>query len=112
MEFNSKEYTFCNLEVIAFGRPIITLQGLEYKSKKEKKVLKAAGGRNKAIQHGTRDYEGTLTILQSDMIALDREAKSKGYKDILDVDFDIVVSYIPDNSPALSVDKVIAASIS
>jgi len=93
-----------------FGRPLLTLQGLEYKSKKEKKVLKGSGGRNRAIQHGTRDYEGTLTILQSDLIALDREAQIKGYKDCLDIDFDIIVSYTSD-SGILSVDKCVTASI-
>ncbi len=109
-EFNSKEYTFCDLEAIVFGRPLLTLQGLEYKSKKEKKVLKGAGGRNRGIQHGSRDYEGTLTVLQSDLIALNREAKNKGYKDALDLDFDVIANYASDNG-VLSIDRLVTISI-
>lgn len=108
--FNSKEYTFCDLEVVAFGRPFLTLQGMEYKSKKSKEVLKGAGGCNRSVQHGSRDYEGALTVLQSDLIALDREAKAKGYKDILDLDFDIIVSYASDDG-IITIDKVVGASI-
>ncbi len=109
-EFNSKEYTFCDMEAIVFGRPLLTLQGLEYKSKKEKKVLKGSGGRNRGIQHGGRDYEGTLTVLQSDLIALNREAKNKGYKDALDLDFDVIVNYASDNG-ILSIDRLVTISI-
>lgn len=108
--FNSKEYTYCDLEVVAFGRSFFTLQGMEYKSKKNKEVLKGSGGRNRSVQHGSRDYEGTLTILQSDLIALDREAKNRGYKDILDLDFDVIVSYASDNG-IITVDKIVNASI-
>ncbi len=109
-DFNSKEYTFCDMEVVAFGRPLGTLQGMEYKSKKNKEVLKGAGGRNRSVQHGSRDYEGTLTILQSDLIALEREAKGKGHRDILDLDFDVIISYASDNG-IVSVDKCVHISI-
>ncbi|MFV0289663.1 MAG: hypothetical protein ACK5IJ_02015 [Mangrovibacterium sp.] len=110
MTFNNREYTFCDMEVVAFGRPFGTLQGMEYKSKKNKEILKGAGGRNRSVQHGSKEYEGTLTILQSDLIALNREAKSKGYGDILDIDFDVVVSYASEEG-IISVDKCVGVSI-
>jgi len=109
-EFNSKEYTFCDMEVIVFGRPLFTLRGVEYKAKKAKEVLFAAGRKGRGIQHGKREYDGTLTILQSGIIALDRAAQKKGYDDCLDLDFDIVVSYAGDNG-IVSVDRIVGASI-
>ncbi|MEG1763347.1 MAG: hypothetical protein RR256_07050, partial [Bacteroidales bacterium] len=72
MSFNSKEYTFCDMQVVLFGKPIWSLRGIEYTSKKSKEILYGAGRNPHSVQHGKREYEGTLTLLQSDLIALDR----------------------------------------
>ena len=41
-----------------------------------------------------KEYEGTITLLQSEIIALDRAAQGKsGYEDITDIDFDVIVVY-------------------
>ena len=66
----------------------------------------------KGIQHGQRAATGTLTLLQSEIIAMNRAAREKGYKDILDVDVDILISYIPEDSTAITVDQIICASFS
>lgn len=110
MEFNSKEYTFCDIVVIVLGRPVGTLRGIEYKVKKNKEALYAAGNKARSIQHGKREIEGTLTILQSDLIALDRAAQESGKKDCLDLDFDIVVSYVGENL-VVTTDRIVTASL-
>lgn len=108
--FNSKEYTFCDIVVFALGRPIGTLRGIEYKMKKNKEALYASGTTARSIQHGKREIEGTLTILQSDLIALDRAAQEAGKKDCLDLDFDIIVSYAGE-SGIVTTDRIVTASL-
>ena len=108
--FNSKEYAWVDLQVFLLGRLIGGIRGVEYKKKKAKELLHAAGKRARGIQHGKREVEGTITLLQSESIALDNSAKAAGYDDIMDVEFDIVVSYL---SPAgvVTTDRIVQASI-
>lgn len=109
--YNSKEYTYCDITVFLLGRPVGGLRGIEYKSKKNKEAIFGAGRKARSIQHGKREYEGTLTILQSELTALDRAAVEAGYEDCLDLDFDIVVTYLSPNG-IVSTDRIIQASVS
>ncbi|MFQ3578530.1 MAG: hypothetical protein SNJ71_00135 [Bacteroidales bacterium] len=93
IHFNSKEYSWANVSVVLFGRPVTGVRGIQYKSNKEKELLYAAGEDPHAVQHGNRNYTGTLMLLQSELDALNASAQKAGYQDILDLDFDIVVSY-------------------
>lgn len=108
--FNSKDYNYCDLQVFLLGRNIIGLRGIEYDSKKAKEALYGAGREPMAIQHGKREYEGTVTVLMSELTALDRAAQEAGYDDCLDLDFDIIVTYL---SPTgiVKTDKILQASI-
>ena len=109
MVFNSKEYSFCDVSVYALGRPIVTLRGIEYKTKKNKEVLYAAGETPRSIQHGKREVEGTVTILQSDLIALNRAAQEARKTDCLDLDVDLVITYASEDG-IVTTDKIIQAS--
>lgn len=108
--FNSEEYAWVDIKVMLLGREVTGLRGMEYKVKRQKEALYATGKKARGIQRGKKEYEGTITILQSELIALDRAAQEKGYEDITDIDFDIIVSYLPDNS-VITTDKVVNASI-
>lgn len=108
---NNREYAWGDITVTLFGQPVAGLRGISYKTSKEKSELYAAGRNPRAIQHGKRKYDGTITITQSELQALNRSAKAKGYADILDVDFDIVICYIADNA-IVSTDIVKLASLS
>lgn len=107
--FNSKEYSYCDMSVTVLGRPITGLHGMEYTSKKAKEALYGAGVNPKSIQHGRREYEGTLTVLQSELEALNRAAKEAGYTDCLDLEFDIIVTYVSEG--VVTTDIVRCASI-
>lgn len=107
--FNSKEYAYCDMNVTVLGRVITGLRGMEYTAKKAKEALYGAGVNPKSIQHGRREYEGTLTVLQSELEALNRAAKEAGYTDVLDLEFDIVVTYLSEG--ILTTDIVRCASI-
>lgn len=107
--YNSKEYSYCDMQVTILGRPITGLHGMEYTAKKSKETLFGAGVNPKSIQHGRREYEGTLTVLQSELEALNRAAKEAGYTDCLDLEFDIVVTYV--SAGVLTTDIVRCASV-
>lgn len=112
IRINGKEYDWGSVKIIMWGRPVVGATGIDYKLGKEKSPLFASGRYAKGIQHGKRSASGTLTLLQSEIIAMNRAAREKGYKDILDVDVDIIVSYIPEDSAAITVDRILCASFS
>lgn len=108
--FNSNEYAWVDVNVVMLGREVVGLRGIEYKVKQQKEPLFASGRKARGIQKGKKEYEGTITLLQSELIALDRAAQEKGYEDITDIDFDVIISYIPDNG-VVTTDKVLNVSI-
>ncbi len=109
MAFNSKEYSYCDVQATILGRPLAGLRGIEYTAKKSKEALFGAGVNPKSIQHGKREYEGTLTVLQSELEALNRAAKESGQVDCLDLEFDIVVTYTSEGM--ITTDIIRCASI-
>lgn len=108
--FNSREYAWVDVNVVMLGREVVGLRGIEYKSKRQKEALFASGRKARSIQKGKKEYEGTITLLQSELIALNCAAQEKGYEDITDIDFDVIVSYVPDNG-VVTTDKVVNVSI-
>ena len=69
IHINNKEYAWGDITVVVFGRPLVGITGIEYKSKKAKDVKHGWGRNPKSIQHGKREYEGTLTLMQSELTA-------------------------------------------
>lgn len=106
-----EEYAWVDIKVVALGRTIGGLRGIEYKVKHQMEPLFATGKKARGIQRGKKEYEGTITLLQSELIALDRAAQEKGYDDITDISFDVIVSYLPDNM-VITTDKILNVSIS
>ena len=108
--FNSNEYAWKDVQVVLLGRPVGGIRAIEYKIKHQKEALFASGKKARSIQRGKKEYEGTLTLLQSEVIALEAAAKAKGDDDITDVDFDVIVSYMPEGG-VITTDKVLNVSI-
>ncbi len=108
--FNSKEFAWIDVNVVLLGKPVAGLRGIEYKSKRSKEALFATGEKARGIQLGKKEYEGTITVLQSELIAMQAAAKQAGYDDITDLEFDIIVSYISE-SGVVQTDKVVNASV-
>lgn len=108
--FNTKEYAWIDVNVVLLGKPVTGLRGIEYKSKRQTEALFATGKKARGIQKGKKEYEGTITVLQSELIAMQAAAKQSGYDDITDLEFDIIVSYMPE-SGVVQTDKVVNASI-
>lgn len=108
LRINNKEYAWGDISVTLWGRPVIGITGVEYKSKQKKEARRGMGRKAKSIQYGEEECEGTLTIMQSELIALNQAAKTKGYKNILGVDLEIIVSY--QAGLVVTVDKICCAS--
>ena len=108
---NNKEYAWGDISVVLLGRPIIGITGIEYSAKKVKESRYGSGRMPKSIQHGRYEFEGTLTLMQSEVIAMDNAAKAAGHKSILDVEVDIIVAYISEEG-VITTDKVVKASFS
>lgn len=108
--FNSKEFAWIDVNVVLLGKPVTGLRGIEYKSKRQKEALFSTGKKARGIQMGKKEYEGTVTVLQSELIAMQAAAKAKGYDDVTDLEFDIIVSYVSE-SGVVQTDKVVNASI-
>ncbi len=112
VKINNKEYAFGDIQVFILGAFILGLKGIEYTTKKDKEHNYGAGRSPRGIQHGKRTPSGTLTVTQSEFEALNRAARAKGFKDLLDVDIDIVVSYAPEYSAVITTDVIQGASFS
>lgn len=87
--FNSKEYEWSDVTVTVAGRPVTKIRAISYVKKQEKEALYAKGNKPHSIQRGNKSYETSLTLLQSELEAI--EAASGG--DVLDASFNVVVSY-------------------
>lgn len=110
MKINNTEYAYGDIEVTLFGQPVMGLTGISYKSSQATDYVRGAGNEPQGIQKGQKSYEGTLTILQSELEALNRTAQAKGYDSIVGVPMDITVTY--SNSLILTIDYIRCAVIS
>ena len=111
MFFNSKECEWVDLLVIFAGSRLIKLRGLKYKASKDKQLLHAAGDEPISIQSGNREYEGELKVLKGALDDMNRAAIAAGGEDILDIAFDIVVTYKAKGSRILQVDTLVNVEI-
>lgn len=108
--FDSKEYAWIDVKVILMGKEVGGLRGIAYKSKRQTDALYAAGKKARGIQRGRKEYEGTITLLQSELIALNNAAKQKGFDDISDIEFDAVVAYAPEGG-VISTDMILGIAV-
>lgn len=103
--FNSKEFEWSNVTVLLLGRPITGIRGITYSENQEKEVVYARGNKPRAIQKGNKSYEGSISILQSELEALYQAVGTK--KGLIDIPaFDVVVAYIPEGSTTIVTDIV------
>lgn len=89
MQFNSREYEYADVSLVMAGRLVTGMRGVDYTSSQEKEALYAKGNKPHAIQRGNKSYTGNITLLQSELEALERAAGG----DALDASFDIIVAY-------------------
>jgi hypothetical protein len=90
--FSSKQYAWPDLSISIGGRILEGITEVEYTVKQEKDVLRGRGDKPLKILRGNKSYEGKIIIWQSEFEAMTQDAPNK---DVLNLNFDIIVSYVP-----------------
>jgi|SRR5690554_102297 len=103
---NSRQYEFADITVIFGGKDITKLRNISYKKTADREAVFGKGRYAHSIQTGNISVEGSVTMLQSDVIDIE-EATGR---DILSASVDIEVSYAANG--VLRTDRVIGARIS
>ncbi|WP_281233504.1 hypothetical protein [Flavobacterium gelatinilyticum] len=107
MSFNSREYEWADLTLVLGGRDIVGFRGIKYTEKAEKEAIFGKGRYAVAIQGGNITVEGEITILQSELIALQKA----GNGSILGLNVDGVVSYgNPTAGDSMTTDRIVGIS--
>ena len=101
--FGSKQYAWCDISVAIAGRIINGITEIEYTETKEKEGLYGRGIKPHAIIGGNVTYAGKLSIWQSELEAMTILAPGRN---VLDLEFNIVVSYVPQNGGPMVTDII------
>lgn len=101
MDFNSEEYSWADVSVAYKGIILEGCTGVKYTSKQEKELLYGRGNKPHKVIRGNKSYEGTLKLWQS---LLEQMTAISSTGDLLDENFDLVVSYVPQSGGAIVVD--------
>ena len=88
-KFNSREYEWADVSVVAAGRMITGIRGVSYTSSQEKEALYGKGNKPHSIPRGNKTFSGAIRLLQSELEALELAAGG----DALNISFNIVVAY-------------------
>lgn len=89
MSFNSREYEWADITVIAGGVDLTKIRAIEYKEKIDREAVYAKGRNPHSIQSGNASYEGKITLLQSQYEAL----VDAGNGSVLSLSVDVETSY-------------------
>ena len=99
------------MTVMFAGSPLTKIRGVKYKAAKDKQLLHAAGDEPISIQSGNRTYEGQIKVLKGAIDDMNRAAIAAGGEDILDIQFDIVITYKPQGTRALQTDTLVSVEV-
>lgn len=103
-DFSSAQYGWCEMTIDWGGRIIEGIDSVEYTEKQEKGVLRGRGCKPHRVLRGNNDYEGKVTIWQSELEAMTRDAPNG---DILKLSFPIGITYLPHDGGQIVRDTLI-----
>jgi hypothetical protein len=106
--YSSKNYSWNDISILLGSRIVEGVEDIEYTYKQEKGVLRGRGGKGHKITRGNKDYEGKITLWQSEVESMIKDAPNK---DILALTFDIVWSFVPDDGGATVTDVLSTCEI-
>jgi hypothetical protein len=104
--FDSKDCEWADMTIMFGGAPLTKIRGLKYKTSKEKQLLHAAGDQPISIQSGNRTNDGEIKVLKGAIDDMNRAAAAAGGQDILDIQFDIIITYKPQGTRLLQTDTL------
>lgn len=96
--FDSRQYAWRDLELWMLGKRVSGARDVKYTVSHEKEAVYGAGNEPQGIGHGNKSYEGTITLLQSEIESLTATAIANGGNDLTDLTgMNLVVRYAPQN---------------
>ncbi|NDD53203.1 hypothetical protein EBZ39_04870 [bacterium] len=110
--FDTKELEWKDIAVMIAGSNLKKFTNVSYAVSQEMEELYAAGDDPLDIQTGDRKYEGSLTLLKSAVDDMNLAARAAGGRDILDVKFDIVITYKANDNRRLITDTLVGCRFS
>lgn len=94
-KFNSAEYSWKDITVTAMGRTFARVMEVEYDIEEDKKYIYGRGGKVRGIQGGNEKPAGSLTLGQSEVEAMIREAQTTDPNaKLTDITFDVQIHYL------------------
>lgn len=109
--FDSQECEWADMTVLFAGSPLTKIRSIKYKATQDKEALYAAGNEPISIQSGKRSYEGEIKVLKGALDDMNAAAVAAGGGDILDISFEIVVTYAPKGTRPLQTDTLLGCQI-
>lgn len=88
---NTEEYAWSDMNVVLLGKNIAGLTAIKYKESQSKDPRYAKGSKPVGFKRGNKKYEGSITVLQSELIALCDASPNGTPIDLRNID--IVFSY-------------------
>lgn len=110
--FDSKEAEWADMVVMIGGSPVTKIRGVKYKAKQEQEALHGAGNEPIGIQSGNKSYEGEIKLLKGAVDDMNRAAVAVGGKSLIDVAFDLVITYKPQGTRLLQTDTCVSVRVS
>ncbi len=105
VEIGGREYEWGDITLVLGNRDITGVVGIKYGEKAEREATYAKGRYAHSIQTGNISVDGEITLLQSEVIALQKSSKNNS---ILSLNLDAIVNYgDPSNGDAMHSEKVI-----
>ncbi len=112
VDVNSPEFSWANIIVTAKGRTFERIMAIEYDVEAEKKQIYGRGKKVKGIQRQNEKPSGSITLGQSEVEALIKEAqKTNPFAKITDITFDVQVHYLRADAVALVKDRILGVEI-
>ena len=94
-KFNSAEYSWIDMTVTAMGRTFERILEVEYDVEVDKKYVYGRGGKVRGVQGGNEKPAASVTLGQSEVEAMIREAqKTNPNAKLTDIVFDVQIHYL------------------
>lgn len=92
---NSEEFAWSDAQVVLLGRTVNGITAFKYKKSQSKELRYGRGNQPNGVKRGNYKYDGSITVLKSELEAL-KDASKDG--DILSLkNFDIVFCYVAED---------------
>ncbi len=101
-----KQYAWQDVRVRALGREFVGIRGVKYKRSSDDDFLHGRGKKPIAIQSGNETCEGEIVLLQNELEALTSAVQEAFDVNLLNVSFDLVVTYQPSDDGDVVTDLI------